>query len=89
MAGRPGGPVTVRLLLDEHLSPEIAHQLRARGHDAIAVGERPVCLPHRFPLSRAGVGRITRALEAVLVTHPGDDALIRRGGELWLDDPPE
>jgi len=31
----------VRLLLDEHFSPEIARQLRARGHDAIAVKERP------------------------------------------------
>lgn len=30
----------MKLLLDEHLSPEIARQLRQRGHDAIAVGER-------------------------------------------------
>jgi predicted nuclease of predicted toxin-antitoxin system len=30
----------LKLLLDEHLSPEIARQLRERGHDAIAVGER-------------------------------------------------
>lgn len=30
----------MRLLLDEHLSPEIARQLRARGHDVIAVAER-------------------------------------------------
>jgi len=30
----------LKLLLDEHLSPEIARQLRARGHDVIAVGER-------------------------------------------------
>jgi predicted nuclease of predicted toxin-antitoxin system len=30
----------VRLLLDEHCSPEIARQLRARGHDAVAVAER-------------------------------------------------
>jgi len=29
----------LKLLLDEHLSPEIARQLRERGHDAIAVGE--------------------------------------------------
>jgi Domain of unknown function (DUF5615) len=29
------------LLLDEHFSPEIARQLRVRGHDVIAVKERP------------------------------------------------
>jgi hypothetical protein len=30
----------VRLLLDEHYSPQIARQLRARGHDVAAVAER-------------------------------------------------
>jgi len=30
----------VRLLLDEHFSPRIARELRARGHDAVAVSER-------------------------------------------------
>jgi hypothetical protein len=30
----------LKLLLDEHLSPEIARQLRERGQDVVAVGER-------------------------------------------------
>jgi len=30
----------LKLLLDEHLSPEIARQLDERGHDVVAVGER-------------------------------------------------
>lgn len=29
----------MRLLLDEHFSPEIAEQLRDRGHDVVAVAE--------------------------------------------------
>jgi hypothetical protein len=41
MARRSGSNRRVRLLLDEHFSPEIARQLRARGHDVIAVKERP------------------------------------------------
>ena len=31
----------MRLLLDELYSPKIAQQLRARGHDVVAVKERP------------------------------------------------
>ncbi|MGH9024044.1 MAG: DUF5615 family PIN-like protein [Acidimicrobiia bacterium] len=122
----------MRLLLDEHFSPEIARQLRNRGQDVIAVGERLdlkgrpdrvlfasqsdqqraivtrdlgdfrpllraalregalsyglVCVPHRFSLSKKGIGRLVRALEALLDAHPGHDAAIRRGGEFWLDD---
>jgi hypothetical protein len=41
-ARRPsaGRPTSARLLLDEHLSPRIAVELRRRGYDIIAVGER-------------------------------------------------
>ncbi len=41
MARGPGSRPGVRMLLDEHFSPEIARRLRARGHDAIAVKEHP------------------------------------------------
>jgi predicted nuclease of predicted toxin-antitoxin system len=125
----------LRLLLDEHLSPEIVRQLRARGHDVLAVGERHdlrgrpdrvhlasqpdqrrvivtrdlgdfrpllagalrsgtrtyglICVPRRFSLSRREIGRLVHALDALLQSHPGDDAIVRRGGEIWLEDPPK
>lgn len=41
MAREPRSDRPVKLLLDEHFSPEIARQLRARGHDVIAVKEHP------------------------------------------------
>ena len=41
MARGPGSDRRVKLLLDEHFSPDIARQLRAKGHDAIAVKEHP------------------------------------------------
>jgi len=40
VARGPGRAHRVRLLLDEHFSPEIARQLRSRRHDVIAVEER-------------------------------------------------
>lgn len=47
MARGPGSDQCVRLVLDEHFSPEIARRLRARGHDVIAVNEHPelIALP--------------------------------------------
>lgn len=39
MARSATGAVCLRLLLDEHFSPEIARQLRRLGHDVIAVKE--------------------------------------------------
>jgi hypothetical protein len=41
VARGPGSDLELRLLLDEHLSPEIARQLRSRGHHVVAVSERP------------------------------------------------
>lgn len=123
----------MKLLLDEHLSPEVARQLRERGHDVVAVSERTdlrgrpdrvhfasqdaeqrvivtrdladfrpllanelrrgqktyglVCVPQRFSLSRDGIGRLVRALDALLHAHPEADAAVTLGGEIWLEDP--
>lgn len=134
MARRPSRAVGLRLLLDEHFSPEIARQLRARGYDVVAVGERPelrgrpdrvhfaslpdqqraivtrdlgdfrpllaealrrgtptygiVCVSHRFPLSRKDIGRLVTALATLLDASPAPDAVIKAGGEVWLEDPP-
>jgi hypothetical protein len=125
----------LKLLLDEHLSPEIARQLRERGHDVTAVGERAdlrgrpdrvhfaslpvekraivtrdladfrpllaeelrrggktcglVCVPGSFPLNRDGVGRLVRALDALLLANPSVDAAVALGGEIWLEDAAE
>jgi hypothetical protein len=128
-----GRGLRLRLLLDEHFSPEIARQLRDRGHEVVAVAERPelrgrpdrvhfasmsherrvivtrhlgdfrpllagalrsgtqtyglICVPRRFASSLAEIGRLVHALEALLESHPDDDAVVKRGGEIWLDDP--
>lgn len=112
----------MKLLLDEHFSPEIARQLRARGRDVIAARERPelhglsdrellihaaadrrvlvtenvadfVALhrefvasedrhaglvftsPRQFPRTRRAIGRLVRALAALLVDRFGHDEL--------------
>ncbi len=134
MACRPRRAVGLRLLLDEHFSPEIARQLRARGYDVVAVSERGdlrgrpdrvhfaslpdqqravvtrdlgdlrplladalrrgtptygiVCVSHRFPLTRKDIGRLVGALAALLDANPEPDAIIKKGGEVWLEDAP-
>ncbi len=49
----------MRLLLDEHFSPEIARQLRARGHDVEAVAARPelISLPDAELFARMAAER--------------------------------
>jgi uncharacterized protein DUF5615 len=134
VARRPRRAVGLRLLLDEHFSPEIARQLRGRGYDVVAVSERPelrgrpdrvhfaslpdqqraivtrdlgdfrpllaealrrgtstygiVCVSHRFPMTRKDIGRLVGALAALLDANPAPDAIIKQGGEVWLEDPP-
>lgn len=52
----------MRLLLDEHLSPEIARQLRARGHDVLAVAERPELLGRADRVHFASMSQQRRAI---------------------------
>lgn len=133
MARRSRRAVGLRLLLDEHFSPEIARQLRQQGYDVVAVSERPglrgrpdrvhfaslpdqqraivtrdlgdfrpllaealrrgsptygiVCVSHRFPLTRKEIGRLVAALAALLEANREPDAIIKKGGEVWLEDP--
>ncbi len=130
MARGPGSDRRVRLLLDEHFSPEIARQLRVRGHDVIAVKEHPeligrsdrvhfasmpeqrraiatqdlgdfrpllaeavrvttktyglVCVPARVSLSRGALGQVVESLDRLLQQHSGEEDVINRGGEIWL-----
>ena len=82
----------MRLLLDEHLSPEIARQLRARRHDVQAVAERPdlVSLPDHELFARMAAER-----RAILTNNVPDyvalfNAALRQGEEhyglLLVDD---
>ncbi len=59
----------MRLLLDEHLSPQIAVQLHLRGHDVVAVVERPDL--HRA--ADATLWEAARREHRVVVTHDVDD----------------
>lgn len=122
----------MRLVLDEHLSPVIAAELRKRGHDVVMARDlltgqdRPdfellrvataagravatvdvgdfvelhraavvsgrthagivLLSRRRFPTATRGIGRLVKALDALLVAHPGDREL---GGLcMWLAAP--
>ena len=54
----------MKLLLDEMWSPTIAHQLRRRGHDVVAVGERSGLIGR----SDADIFKAARAEGRALVT---------------------
>ena len=65
----------LRLLLDEHFSPEIARQLRSRGHDVFAARERVELhgLADRELLSLATVER-----RAIVTENVADFAELHR-----------
>ena len=112
----------MKLLLDEHFSPEIARQLRNHGHDVAAAQERTelhglsdsdllgiaraeqralvtenvidfvelhrqstvrgdghcglvLTSSRQFPRTRRAIGKLVRALDALLVLRPESDAL--------------
>jgi predicted nuclease of predicted toxin-antitoxin system len=52
----------VKLLLDEHFSPEIARQLRDRGHDVLAVKEQPGLIGRPDRLHFASMPQQRRAI---------------------------
>lgn len=65
----------MRLLLDEHFSPRIARELRARGHDVVAVAERSDLIGRSDAShlqAMAGEGR------AILTESVGDYAPLAR-----------
>jgi hypothetical protein len=123
----------VRLLLDEHFSPEVARQLRKGGHDVVAARERTdlhgvadadllalatterravvtenvadfvelhrtsvitrrrhygivFTSPRQFPRTRRAIGRMVRALAALLSTRPSDHELADQ--TWWLEPGP-
>src|ERR1700730_5247518 len=65
MGGRTGCRKTVRLLLDEMLSPAIARELCARGHDVQAVAGHP----DREALSDPQVMTLARTERRAIVTN--------------------
>ena len=65
MACGPSSAATVKLLLDEMLSPAIAQQLRARGHDVEAIKGNPL----HEALSDPEVMNLARKQGRALVTN--------------------
>ncbi len=68
----------MRLLLDEHFSPEIARQLRALGHDAIAVRE----LHGRGLSDRDLLALATRQQRAIVTENVADFMELHRAASI-------
>jgi len=75
----------VRLLLDEHYSPEIARRLRDLGHDVVAVTERPGLRGRADRVHLAGMSTERRAIvtEDVGDFRPLLAEAMRRGDPTW------
>jgi hypothetical protein len=72
----------VKLLLDEHLSPAIARDLRARGHDVVAVGERADLRALNDPLLFTAATAERRAI--VTLDHRGFRVLAQEASRRGL-----
>ncbi len=74
----------MRLLLDEHCSPEIARQLRTLGHDVVAVAERPDLFTsdQSMPRRSDAIGRFVDSLDGLLQRHKDEESY--RNQVQWL-----
>ena len=75
----------MRLCLDEHYTPEIARQLRGRGHDVASVKERPelLGLPDSALVAVVIIERSALMTENVGDFAPIEQALAARGDDQW------